>query len=242
LQFDNRREEELAEFVTSKRDLRNSRKAILAAIDKFARTRKYLMNVGEDKGAIVAGMITRRKPEIMVELGGYCVSSTILFANELWASGGKKYFSLERNPKCAKNILTLVEFGGLGDVVEVIAGPSNESMKKLHDSSRVEKIDIFLDHYKPSYTTNLKFCESLGMIQKDTVWAADNVVTRDAEKPSLFKTRPEHSTGETYGGNKPADKSWHRIFPSRSAAQYGKIEVLSAEAKGDPDKSVDGKL
>ena len=29
------------------------------------------MNVGEDKGKIVSSLIAERKPEVMVELGGY---------------------------------------------------------------------------------------------------------------------------------------------------------------------------
>ena len=29
------------------------------------------MNVGDDKGAIVANLITERKPQVIVELGGY---------------------------------------------------------------------------------------------------------------------------------------------------------------------------
>ena len=78
------------------------------------------MNVGEDKGEIVSAIIRKRRPVIMVELGGYCGYSTILFADEARAAGGKKYFSLERSAKFASNIKALVEFAGLGDFVEVI--------------------------------------------------------------------------------------------------------------------------
>jgi catechol O-methyltransferase len=35
---------------------------------------------------------------------------------------------------------------------------------------------MFLDHYKPAYTTDLKLCEELGLIHKGTVLAADNVI------------------------------------------------------------------
>ena len=51
--------------------IRGSPQKVLDAIDEYGRTKKYLMNVGEDKGKIVADLIAERKPQIMVELGGY---------------------------------------------------------------------------------------------------------------------------------------------------------------------------
>jgi len=44
---------------------------VLKAIDDYGRTQKYLMNVGDDKGKIVANLIAEHKPQVMVELGGY---------------------------------------------------------------------------------------------------------------------------------------------------------------------------
>ena len=52
-------------------DIRGSPQHVLKAIDEYGRTKKYLMNVGDDKGRIVADLIAERKPEVMVELGGY---------------------------------------------------------------------------------------------------------------------------------------------------------------------------
>lgn len=128
------------------------------------------MNIGEDKGKIVTKIIRERKPQVMVELGGYCGYSTILFADALRNSGGKQYFSLERSPKFAKVIEEVVALAGLQDVVQVVVGPSDEGIKRLHKSGKISTIDIlFLDHYKPAYTTDLKLCESLGLIVKGTV-------------------------------------------------------------------------
>jgi hypothetical protein len=67
--FDDGREIELLHFVYShpKIDkIRGSPKDVLAAIDEFGRTKKYLMNVGEDKGRIVFDLITDVKPKTMV--------------------------------------------------------------------------------------------------------------------------------------------------------------------------------
>ena len=68
--FDDGREIELLHFVYSHPDLdkiRGSPKHVLAAIDEFGRTKKYLMNVGEDKGRIVTDLIAEVKPKTMVD-------------------------------------------------------------------------------------------------------------------------------------------------------------------------------
>lgn len=51
--------------------IRGSPDGVLKAIDEYGRTKKYLMNVGDDKGKIVANLIMECKPQVMVELGGY---------------------------------------------------------------------------------------------------------------------------------------------------------------------------
>lgn len=67
--FDDGREIRLLHFVYSHPKLnhiRGSPAGVLAAIDEYGRTRKYLMNVGEAKGRIVTDLIAEVKPKIMV--------------------------------------------------------------------------------------------------------------------------------------------------------------------------------
>lgn len=67
--FDDGREIELLHFVYSLPDIdiiRGSPQRVLEAIDLFGRTKKYLMNVGEDKGKIVTDLIAEVKPQTMV--------------------------------------------------------------------------------------------------------------------------------------------------------------------------------
>ena len=69
--FDDGREIELLHYVYGRADLdelRGSPQRVLAAIDDFGREKKYLMNVGEDKGRIVADLIANKKPETIVSL------------------------------------------------------------------------------------------------------------------------------------------------------------------------------
>lgn len=67
--FDDGREIELLHYVYGRPDinlLRGSPVNVLRAIDEFGRTRKYLMNVGEAKGAIVTELIAEVRPRTMV--------------------------------------------------------------------------------------------------------------------------------------------------------------------------------
>jgi len=67
--FDDGREIELLHYVYNKSDLeeiRGSPQRVLQAIDDYARTQKYLMNVGEDKGKIVCDLIAEVRPQTMV--------------------------------------------------------------------------------------------------------------------------------------------------------------------------------
>ena len=69
--LDDGREIELLHSIYNRPDIdeiRGSPQRVLAAIDEYARTKKYLMNVGEDKGKIVTDVIKEVKPKIMVSI------------------------------------------------------------------------------------------------------------------------------------------------------------------------------
>ncbi|RDW75201.1 catechol o-methyltransferase [Coleophoma cylindrospora] len=238
--FDDGREEELVEFIQKRSEqVSGSPSKVLQAIDEFARTQKYLMNVGEDKGKIVTDLIREVAPGTMIELGGYCGYSTILFGAAVRDAGGKKYYSLERSPKFAKVITTLVAIAGLGDFVEVIVGPSDEGIKKLH-AQGLQKIEmLFLDHYKPAYTTDLKLSEELGLIQKGTVLAADNVI-KPGNPPYLEYVRS--SVAQKKLRLTQAAKPDTENFPGRAATQYSKVEDLSMDVKGNPHLIYESRL
>ncbi|KAF2630759.1 catechol O-methyltransferase [Macroventuria anomochaeta] len=178
--FDDGREIELLHFVYSHPNIekiRGSPENVLSAIDEYGRTKKYLMNVGEDKGRIVTDLIADVKPKTMVELGGYVGYSCVLFGDAIRKAGGQRYFSLERDPAFAAVIMSLVDLAGLSDIVKVVVGSSDESIARLYQSGQLKHIDLmFLDHYKPAYTTDLKLCEELGLITEGSVLAADNVI------------------------------------------------------------------
>ncbi|KAI9700280.1 MAG: hypothetical protein M1836_002295 [Candelina mexicana] len=247
--FDDGREMELLHFIydsPSIAEIRGSPTKVLQAIDEYGRTKAYMMNVGNKKGEIVTNLIAELKPQTMVELGGYIGYSAILFGDAVKKAGGKRYYSLERNPGFAAVIMALVDLAGLSDVVKVIVGPSAESIKRLHADGTLKHIDLmFLDHYKPAYTSDLKLCEHLKLISPGSVMAADNVVHPgnppylDYVRSSVAEKR-ENSAKEG-NGNDNEDLEWM----GRTKNQYHKRvakENISTDIKGNPNLKYDSKL
>ncbi|KAF5541061.1 catechol O-methyltransferase [Fusarium mexicanum] len=240
--FDDGREIELLHYIYGRSDideLRGSPERVLQAIDEFGRTKKYLMNVGEDKGKIVTDLIAEVNPGVMVELGGYVGYSTLLFANAVRKFGGTHYFSLERNPEFAAVITSLLDLSGLRDIARVIVGPSDAGLARLHANGTISKIDLmFLDHYKPAYTSDLKLCERLGLVGPGSVLAADNVI-KPGNPPYLAYVRSSVAEKRAANGGNEKDG-----FTDRTAKQYLKREGEEKinEEEGDPNLVYESKL
>lgn len=181
MQFGDGREVALLEYVYGRPDLdqlRGNPAKVLEAIDAFARSETGLINVGEEKGAVVCDLIAQRKPSIMIELGGYVGYSAILFGNALRQAGGKRYFSVEKSPLFAAVAASLIDLAGLRDTVRVVVGTGAEGVLRLHNEGALgRQVDMaFFDHYKPAYTADLKLLERLGLVGKGTVLVADNMI------------------------------------------------------------------
>jgi len=243
--FDDGREIELLHFVYSHPNIekiRGSPEHVLAAIDEYGRTKKYLMNVGEDKGRIVTDLIAEVKPKTMVELGGYVGYSCILFADAVRKAGGKRYFSFERDPAFAAVIMSLVDLAGLTDLVKVIVGSSDEGIARLAASGQLKQVDLmFLDHYKPAYTTDLKLCEELGLVTKGSVLAADNVI-KPGNPPYLKYVRSsvEEKVKEAGEGGQTNLSGIAETNVKMYEKRYGKAKF--SESKGNPNLKYESKL
>ena len=250
IKFDDGREVELLHFIyghESISEFQNSPSQILKAIDEFSRTKRYLMNVGEDKGRIVTDLIAEIKPQVMVELGGYIGYSTLLFGDAVRKAGGKMFFSLERNPEFAAVILSLVDLAGLSDIVKVVVGSSAESIGRLYANGTLGHIDLmFLDHYKPCYITDLKLCEKLRLVIPGTVLAADNVI-KPGNPPYLAYVRKsvqEKRDEYEKGCEEENTEDFANLFPNRYKNQYAKREGVEkiVDVKGNPNLIYESRL
>jgi catechol O-methyltransferase len=177
-------------------------------------------------------------------LGGYIGYSCILFGDALREAGGKRYFSLERNPEFGAVIASLVDLAGLGDIVKVEIGSSDASIQRLHATGVLKHIDLmFLDHYKPAYKTDLKLCEELRLVTPGSVLAADNVIT-PGNPPYLEYVRSsvaeKRKATALTNGHSEADSR----FAARQVKQYarrGESEALF-NSPGNPHLVYDSKL
>jgi catechol O-methyltransferase len=171
--------------------MRGSPTKILEAIDEFAAKEDFLINIGEHKGQIVADIIASEKPKIFVELGGYLGYSAIFFADAMrkYESTDAKlqYWSLEFDPLFASIAMNLVDLAGLSNIVKVVVGAADDSLRRLNAEGELKCLDmLFLDHVEDLYHADFLVCESLGLLRAGSTIIADNVVRPGAPEYRKF--------------------------------------------------------
>ena len=157
---------------------------IIKAMDEFANQKDFLINIGSDKGRIVADLIKQHKPHVLVELGGYIGYSAIWFANAMRCvlpEGEKaQLWSLEYEGRFAKIARELIELAGVDDIVQLVVGEAGESLKSLKSEGTMKEgsVDmLFLDHVEDLYEADFKIAwEEMGLLREGTVIVADNVL------------------------------------------------------------------
>ena len=158
-----------AEYVAA-HATRGDPENVLRTIDRFAREQRWLMNVGPDKGPLVAEMAARLPPEARVlELGAYCGYSSIMLANALGPQA--HVTSVEINGTFVESALANVEVAGLSDRITFLLGPSTEVLATMQGRFDL----VFLDHWKHLYKTDLLLMEERGLVGPGTIVVADNV-------------------------------------------------------------------
>ncbi|KAK4184063.1 putative catechol O-methyltransferase [Podospora australis] len=218
------REVALLEYIYNHPELdqmRGNPQKVLGAMDSFARSVTGLINVGQTKGAVVRSIIAQRKPKVILELGGYCGYSAIMFSNAIREVGGVKYFSVEKSPLFAAVASSLIDLAGLRDVVRVVVGTGAEGTHRLHDEGALpHPVDMaFFDHFKPAYTADLKLCERLGLVGKGTVLVGDNMIVPgnplylDWVRSSVAEKREKDKVAEEKGNP-------NLIYSSRSIPSW----------------------
>lgn len=127
--------------------------------------------------------------------------------------------------------------------MKVEIGSSDASLARLHRSGLLKKIDLmFLDHYKPAYTTDLKLCEELGMVGKGSVLAADNVI-KPGNPPYLEYVRSSVAEKREKAKEGAVDKVDER-FADRAAKQYANrvAEEKLGATTGNPNLVYESRL
>lgn len=143
---------------------------VLRAMDRFARERRFLMNVGPEKGPLMAELIGRLPANARVlELGAYCGYSAIMIADQLGPEG--RLTSIEVDPDSVRASRANVEYAGYAGKVEILEGSSSEVIQTLDGTFDL----VFLDHWKDLYRRDLQLIEERGLLRAGSTVVADNV-------------------------------------------------------------------
>jgi catechol O-methyltransferase len=162
-------------------------------------------------------------------------------------------YTIELNPQFAQNVRDVVKFAGLSHVVTVVTARGDEGLKLLasgewirhcgsdNDSSEPEPINridiLFIDHYKPAYTSDLKVAESLGLIQapekgrKGSILVADNVIVPGNPEYLAYVRR----WGAPKGEDARAAESISTDAAPGQKPVYVSQQVISWEPTGERD-------
>ncbi len=171
------REEKLAQKVLSTAPAGNPQE-VLRVIDEFGWSESFLMNVGDEKGAILDEALKSARPNRILELGTYCGYSALRMAI---AAPYAKIYSIEFNADNKAIAQRILAHAGVADRVTIIhgtLGDGGKTISELNSSYGFEKAGIdfvFLDHDKKYYLSDLKLILKEEWLRKGAIVVADNI-------------------------------------------------------------------
>jgi catechol O-methyltransferase len=172
------REAALAEHVATHARPGDVDEAI-RAIDQFCRHHSYLINIGDEKGQILDGVVDRFRPRRLLELGTYCGYSALRTARRM--SPGAHLWSVELNPANAEIARRILAHAGVDDRVTVVVGTLGDgggTLRRLRDEHGFVEASldlVFLDHAKDAYLPDLQRILGEGWLHPGSVVVADNI-------------------------------------------------------------------
>ena len=180
------REAAVADYV-----LANARKGdvddVLAAVDRFAYEKSFLINVGDEKGELLDAAVQRAKPHLALELGTYCGYGALRIAR---AAPNAQVYSVEMAEANAQIARRIWDHAGVGDRVTCVVGIIGDGGVTL-DALAAEhgfgpdKLDfLFLDHDKDAYLPDLR-----SILERDWLHAGSIVVADNVKMPGSPKYR-----------------------------------------------------
>lgn len=182
---------------------------VIATIDRFAYEKSFLINVGDEKGAILDAAVRRVDPRRVLELGTYCGYGALRLAR---AAPSARVYSVELAEANAEIARRIWVHAGVGDRVTCVVGTIGDGGRTLdtlaaeHGFSPGSLDFLFLDHDKNAYLADLQSMLDRGWLHRGSVVVADNVKIPGApeyrkymrqQQGKLFDT-VEHKTHAEY--------------------------------------------
>jgi catechol O-methyltransferase len=158
---------------------------VLAKIDEFAYEQSFLINVGDEKGALLDGAVQRANPKLALELGTYVGYSALRIAR---AAPEAKVYSVEMAKTNAANARRIWEHAGVGDRVTCVVGTIGDGGSTLDALAAAPGFGagaldfVFIDHEKSVYLADLQSILDRGWLHTGSIVVADNVKLPGAPK------------------------------------------------------------
>ena len=171
------REARLAEYVVA-RARRGDPADAIRIIDEYGYNQSFLINVGDEKGAILDAAVARAKPRRVLELGTYCGYSALRMAV---AAPSAQIVSIEFSAANAEIARRILDHAGVGGRVTVVVGTLGDGGKTI-DALRnahgfgAGSVDlVFVDHAKEAYLPDLQLILQQGWLRPGALVVADNI-------------------------------------------------------------------
>jgi catechol O-methyltransferase len=172
---------------------------VLATMDEFAREQSMLVNVGDEKGALLDAAVRRADPTLALELGTYCGYSAMRIAR---AAPRARVYSVEFSADNAAVARRIWAHAGLDDRITCVVGTLGDGGKTL-DALAASGFAagalglLFIDHEKSAYLTDLESILDRGWLHLGAVVVADNVRIPGAPKYRAYMQRHQGTLWNT---------------------------------------------
>lgn len=150
----------------------------VATIDRFAYRQSLLINVGDEKGALLDAAVRRADPGVALELGTYVGYGALRIARAAPAARVYTVELAEANAAIARRIW---EHAGVADRISCLVGTLGDGGPTLDALAGApgfgsEALDfVFLDHDKDAYVTDLQHIVGRDWLHRGSIVVADNV-------------------------------------------------------------------
>jgi len=194
------REEALAAWVATRARARDLDDAI-RVIDEFCYEQSIMMNVGDEKGAILDRAVQRARPRRILELGTYCGYSALRMARVMPSDA--RIHSIEFSDANARIARRIWDHAGIGDRATVVVGTLGDGGRTI---ARLEteygfssgSLDlVFVDHDKAAYLADLRRILAREWLHPGSIVVADNVKLPGAPDYRAYMRDEEGSRWQT---------------------------------------------
>ncbi|MBU3749314.1 MAG: O-methyltransferase [Mycobacterium sp.] len=151
---------------------------VLATMDRYAYDKSFLVNVGDEKGALLDAAVRRCDPRLAVELGTYCGYGALRIAR---AAPSARVVSVELATANAEVAQRIWNYAGVSDRVTCVVGTIGDGGRTLaalhaeHGLGPGTLDFLFIDHDKNAYLADLTAIVERDWLHPGSIVVADNV-------------------------------------------------------------------